>query len=77
MRESVSESVQDLQNLVSNQVAELQNKGQLTGVALAQMYQTVSSALNGDSNEEDKSARKEVPVYIIATCRGYVWAKTR
>ncbi|XP_041917756.1 polycystic kidney disease protein 1-like 2 isoform X1 [Alosa sapidissima] len=66
VRDSVSESsVQDLQNLVSNQVAELQSQGQFTGAALAQMYQTVSSALNGGYNDEDKSARKELREQMV------------
>lgn len=67
MRDSIAESsVQGLQNLVSNQVAELQSQGQLTGAALAQMYQSVSNALNEGSSEEEKSARKEVSVQIIS-----------
>ena len=66
MRDSIAESsVQGLQNLVSNQVAELQSQGQLTGAALAQMYQSVSNALNEGSSEEEKSARKEVSVHGI------------
>ncbi|KAL2088543.1 hypothetical protein ACEWY4_015442 [Coilia grayii] len=62
---STQSSVEDLHNMVSNQVAELQSQGQLTGGALAQMYQTVSNALNEYDNTEKKSAREELREHMV------------
>ncbi|XP_030620641.1 polycystic kidney disease protein 1-like 2 isoform X2 [Chanos chanos] len=58
---SLGSTVQDLQNIVSNQVLQLQQSGQLTGASLAQIYQSVSDRLNGNStDEQEKNAREQL-----------------
>ncbi|KAI5608598.1 polycystic kidney disease protein 1-like 2, partial [Silurus asotus] len=53
---SVGSTVEDLQSVVSKQVGHLLQLGKLTGAKLAQMFQSVSNRLNGettDSQEHD------------------------
>ncbi|XP_063044343.1 polycystin-1-like protein 2 [Engraulis encrasicolus] len=59
-------SAGDLQNVVANQMAELLKQGQLTGGTLAQLYQTVSGAINKNNSEEDKGAREELREQMLA-----------
>ncbi|XP_036400112.1 polycystic kidney disease protein 1-like 2 [Megalops cyprinoides] len=53
--------LKDLQALVSEQVAHLKQEGDLSGVALSQMYQSVSALLNeGTGGNSQKGARMEL-----------------
>ncbi|XP_073691874.1 polycystin-1-like protein 2 [Garra rufa] len=56
---SSNHTVGDLQVLVSNQVSQLQQQGRLTGAALAQMFQSVSSRLNEALPEEQHDSVKK------------------
>ncbi|TRY93276.1 hypothetical protein DNTS_021652, partial [Danionella cerebrum] len=51
--------IKNAQNaMVSKQVSQLQEQGQLTGAALAQMFQSVSDRLNGASPQEQNATVK-------------------
>lgn len=55
-----SQSVEALQAVVDNTVAQLQGQGLLSGETLGQIFQSVSNMLNGQSDESQKATRQEV-----------------
>ncbi|KAF5905100.1 polycystic kidney disease protein 1-like 2 [Clarias magur] len=55
---SVGPTVEDLQSFVSKQVDQLLQGRKLTGATLAQMFQSVSNRLNGDTNEGQEQDAK-------------------
>lgn len=55
--------MEDLQSFVSKQVDQLVQLGKLTGATLAQMFQSVSNRLNGDTTEgEGQDAKMKVQI---------------
>lgn len=57
---SSSSSVENLQSVVENTVAQLQQQRLLTGETLGQMFKSVSDILNKGSSEDQKGAKEEV-----------------
>ncbi|MCI4383146.1 hypothetical protein PGIGA_G00023010 [Pangasianodon gigas] len=55
---SIGPTVEDLQSFVSKQVDQLLQLGKVTGATLAQMFQSVSNRLNGDTTEGQEQDAK-------------------
>ncbi|MCJ8737360.1 hypothetical protein PDJAM_G00023180 [Pangasius djambal] len=55
---NIGPTVEDLQSFVSKQVDQLLQLGKLTGATLAQMFQSVSNRLNGDTAEGQEQDAK-------------------
>lgn len=53
-------SPDDLQSAITTAVGQLEKEGLLSGEALAQIFQSVTSQLNGQSDESQKAARQKV-----------------
>ncbi|XP_064867230.1 polycystin-1-like protein 2 [Oncorhynchus nerka] len=62
-----SSSVENLQSVVENTVAQLQQQGLLTGETLGQMFKSVSDILNKGSSEDQKGAREELREQMLST----------
>ncbi|XP_071256344.1 polycystin-1-like protein 2 [Salvelinus alpinus] len=62
-----SSSVENLQSVVDNTVAQLQQQGLLTGETLGQMFKSVSDILNKGSSEDQKGAREELREQMLST----------
>ncbi|XP_014030757.1 polycystic kidney disease protein 1-like 2 [Salmo salar] len=62
-----SSSVENLQSVVENTVAQLQQQRLLTGETLGQMFKSVSDILNKDSSEDQKGAREELREQMLST----------
>ncbi|XP_071015320.1 polycystin-1-like protein 2 [Oncorhynchus clarkii lewisi] len=60
-------SVENLQSVVENTVAQLQQQGLLTGETLGQMFKSVSDILNKGSSEDQKGAREELREQMLST----------
>uniref|UniRef100_A0A8C7KXB5 Polycystic kidney disease 1 like 2a n=1 Tax=Oncorhynchus kisutch TaxID=8019 RepID=A0A8C7KXB5_ONCKI len=66
-RTNSSSSVENLQSVVENTVAQLQQQGLLTGETLGQMFKSVSDILNKGSSEDQKGAREELREQMLST----------
>ncbi|XP_024275138.1 polycystic kidney disease protein 1-like 2 [Oncorhynchus tshawytscha] len=62
-----SSSVENLQSVVENTVAQLEQQGLLTGETLGQMFKSVSDILNKGSSEDQKGAREELREQMLST----------